>query len=420
MIPAAPFRKSKKKRKSVFITLFILLFLLLLSSSLGGLFWITYHHTSTNNSFLANQVVGHAFFVSSGQINENTTQGLNNELQINLSNIPALPAGKSYYAWLLSDKITSPEVSILLGALPVHSGTAKYLYHGDHQQTNLLATYSRLLITAEDTNNVPSFPSTDKSTWRFYGELPQTPSSTGSQHLSALDHLRNLLFEGSELHLLGIHGGLNIQLLGHTQKVWEWASSAKESWGNPEEVTLIHSMVVRILDYLDGAPQIHKEVNPGTSLSVNLLLKEDVPSGNSFLVDKVLAGVPLVNNTPNDGFPSYIARTAHELTRLMYSQVGKPEISAIASKDSKALFGHVQIWLESVRKDAEQLVNMTGAQLLQPSTQIILRDMSTQANYALVGLIDPTTNEVQSGVVQIYDDIQLLAIFDVIPYTLQK
>jgi serine/threonine protein kinase len=414
---AAPFRKTRKKHSRLFITLLVLLFLLL-SSSLGALYWIVYHHTSANPTSLANQVVGQAFFVSTGQLNENTTQGLKNELQLNLSHIPDLPAGKSYCAWLLSDRNTSPAVSILLGTLSVNSGTVKYLYQGDHQQTNLLAAYSRLLITEEETNSVPGHPSTDQHTWRYYAELPQTPSRNRTQHLSALDHLRNLLFEGAELHLLGIHGGLNIQLLGHTEKVLEWADNARDAW--PGDPASIHLQVVRILDYLDGVPLIHKEGDPGTSLSVNPLLKADVPSGTPFSVDKVLAGVPLVNIHTNDRLPSYIARTANELIRLKTSPGVTLEMQTIASNDSKALYGHVMNWLENVREDAKQLGMMTRAQVFQPSTQFILEDMAAQANYAVIGQFDPATGEVQPGVGQIYYDIQRLATFDLIPHILQK
>jgi hypothetical protein len=292
----------------------------------------------------------------------------------------------------------------LLGTLSVNAGTVKYLYHGDQQQTNLLATCSRLLITEEDTNNVPSYPSPDKNTWRYYAELPQIPSPTGTQHLSVLDHLRNLLFEGSQLKLLRIHGGLNIQLINHTQKVLELVSNARDSWGNPASVASIHSLVVRTLDYLDGTP----------------LIQQDVPSGTPLLVDNVLAQVPLVNNTPNDGNASYIARTANELNKLISSPGITPEMNTIASTDYMALYNHVQNWLLLVRKDAKQLVNMTGVQVLRPSTQTILDHMVTHANYALIGQLDQATNEVQAGVGQIYYGIQRLATFNVVPYTLQK
>src|SRR5690348_11841141 len=47
-------------------------------------------------------IVGNAFFISSGQLNEDSSQGLNDELLIQLHNVPNPSPGKSYYAWLLS------------------------------------------------------------------------------------------------------------------------------------------------------------------------------------------------------------------------------------------------------------------------------------------------------------------------------
>ena len=48
-----------------------------------------------NKSASSNQLVGHAYCVNSGQFNVNGPQGINDELQLNLSGIPFPPAGKS-------------------------------------------------------------------------------------------------------------------------------------------------------------------------------------------------------------------------------------------------------------------------------------------------------------------------------------
>ncbi len=394
---------AKRKRKGLFLTLVALLIFALIGAGLGTWLWLIHQANSANTASLANQVVGHAVFISSGQLNENNSQGIDDELQINLQNITDPAPGKSYYAWLLSDNNKNPMGSLWLGRLIVNAGSIQFLYRGDQQHDNLIANYSRLLITEETIHSVSISPSSDRSTWRYYAELPQTTSSFG-KHFRALDHLRNLLYQGSFIHLLGIDGSLNILLLTHVQKVWEWVSSARDSWGSQAAVALIYSLVVRSLDYLDGTPLIQKDVPPGTPL----------------LVDKVLAQVPLVTNVKNTGVAGYVDRIDGELNRLISSPGITPEMHAIASKDYVALYKDVQTWLENVRQDAKRLVSMTDAQVLQPSTQFILDDMVTQANYALVGQLDPTTDEVQPGVVQIYDDIQRLATFNVMPYTLQK
>jgi len=37
-------------------------------------------------------------------------------------------------------------------------------------------------------------PAADRSTWRYYAEIPQTPYGTSPQ-LSALDHIRHLFYK---------------------------------------------------------------------------------------------------------------------------------------------------------------------------------------------------------------------------------
>ena len=72
---------------------------------------------------------------------------------------------------------------------------------------------------------------------------------------------------------------------------------------------------------------------------------------------------------------------------------------------AKQISGHlpkVRLWLQNVYKDAKALLALRDAQLLQPSTLTLLDDLQTQANYVLVGQLDPSTGQVAPGVVQIH------------------
>ena len=53
----------------------------------------------------------------------------------------------------------------------------------------------------------------------------------------------------------------------------------------------------------------------------------------------------------------------------------------------------------------------------QPAALSILDDLFTQANHAFLGQFDPNTNTVKEGVVQIHNNIQKLATFDVMSCT---
>jgi hypothetical protein len=48
----------------------------------------------------ATPVVGDVVFLNSGQLNAQNSQGVDDEMQIDLHNIPNPAPGESYYAWL--------------------------------------------------------------------------------------------------------------------------------------------------------------------------------------------------------------------------------------------------------------------------------------------------------------------------------
>jgi len=67
-------------------------------------------------------------------------------------------------------------------------------------------------------------------------------------------------------------------------------------------------------------------------------------------------------------------------------------------------------WLEAVKKDAITLLN--DQQLNQANTLATFNNLADNAEYANSGQVDPITLQVQhNGVVQIYDEIQRLATF---------
>jgi hypothetical protein len=69
-----------------------------------------------------------------------------------------------------------------------------------------------------------------------------------------------------------------------------------------------------------------------------------------------------------------------------------------------------------VHQDAKLLVQMTAAQLLQPSSLSILNDLVMQAQNAYAGQLDPSTGASEGGAVWIYGNIERLVTFDVMPF----
>ncbi|MFL5658207.1 MAG: serine/threonine-protein kinase [Ktedonobacteraceae bacterium] len=394
----------KRRRKGLIIMLIALVLLVLVGSGMGTLFLLP---RGNGNPVTTSQIVGHAYFVSSGKLNKDSTQGINDELLIKLHNVPDPAPGTSYYAWLLNDYAWllnddghGSSTPMLLGRMPVHHGEVNQLYQSPHN-TNLLTTTSRLLITEENINITPANPSPTLSNWRYHAELPQTPDPTDTaHHFSTLTHLRYLLSEDPDLKQEGLSGGLATWLARNTGKVLEWAGSARDNWTAKSPI-LLRNQLISILEYLDGQS----------------LVQVDLPPHTPLLVDRRLASIPLLGfDTQEQTTPSYLRKINLHLTVIAQAPGTTPDKRELVNEINTAL-NYVKSWLKKVHDDAEKLVKLSDRQLLLPSSQVILDEMQTLAFYANVGRSDPFTSQVQAGVIQIQYDIERFATFDITPYT---
>jgi hypothetical protein len=398
-----------KRRKWLFIGLIAAVLLIVLSSGLTA--FLLGRPTTPSSQFVVQPIVGHAFFISSGQIGESSNQGIMDELQIELSNVPDPGFGKSYYGWLEPDSNqTATRAPVLLGALPVHNGKIEYLYPGDAQHTNLLATTYRFLITEEDAAVRPHIPSPDTSTWRYGAQLfpsvfpfspgirptstPQNRPSFANSSSTALTNLRYLLAQAPQLQL-SQPGGLDIWLFRNAEKILEWSVSSRDDW-QTQSFPLVHRSVVRILDYLDGIS----------------FVQQDAP-GEPVYVTPENAKVGLLDVDPHGQAHGFLYLIDVDLNALIQSPSTSPDQRRLAIQIDTAV-KNVEVWLANVRKDARQLEAMSPEQLAQTTTRDNLLDtMSNDALSAFAGRINPATGTVQEGVIQLHYDIQRLATFDI-------
>lgn len=365
------------------------------------------------NIFVSGPNVGHGFFLNSGQLNQSTTQGINDELEVDLANLPPPAAGKSYYAWLLGDVKQSEAIPLFLGRLTVEQGKLHFLYRGDRQHTNLLAIFSRFLITEDDAHTPSSNPLLDQHTWRYYAALPQIPDPADPLHFSMLDHLRHLLVESPELAIRGLHGGLAFWFAREAATVANLASSLGEDWHNRAAGT-IHDQVIRILEYLDG----------------QAISKTDLPSSVPWLADTQTAQVPLLGPPPKDADPpGYVFQneTPPGYVYLIQTHLNGAILAPEATSDQHRLAVQINGAIDSARQaltavyqDAKRLLALPGAQLLQPSALAMMNDLATQAQYAYTGQPDPSTGGTRGGSLWIYNNFQRLATFEVDLYAASK
>ncbi|MFL5629430.1 MAG: protein kinase domain-containing protein [Ktedonobacteraceae bacterium] len=410
--PTRPPLPARQRRGLLFGL--IALIIVLLGGSLGAYF--LFLRSGWGASPLTS-IAGHAFYVSSGQLADGA-QGIADQLQIDLQNVQAPPPGKSYYLWLLTDQDTTSKPD-LLGPAPVHppilltnnlpvqqNRTVHYIYLGDAEHNNLLSATSRLLITLQDAGKNPASPSTDHSTWLYYAQLPQALIPQDPTGLRGLDHIRHLYYNEDNLQVLALYGGLDIWVFRNTAKVVELSTSARDDFdGTTRNYSLMHNLFTAILDYLDGTPNVHLDVSPGTTVTAD----PTITKVGLLTVDPTRQGVAqfLATNPPGD-----LDHMRLHLSQLNRAPDATPQMHALSQEIIVAL-DNVKGWLQQVRTDARQLFHMTPNQLAQPAARAILNDLVTQATYAYIGQLDPITNTVKPGVLQAHYNVLKLATFDI-------
>ncbi len=398
--PPAP---ARKRRPGWLYIALVAVLLVVLAGSVFGVYLFNSRSTSPAQS----TIVGHVFFMSSGLLgNLSSTQGITDELVINLQNLSNPQPGKLYYAWLLDEDQTNLP-AVALGSLTLTHGQVTMMYK-DPLHNNLLANYGHFLVTEEDASPPPISPSLDATTWRYSAAFPTTPNPADTvNHFSVFNHLQHLLAQDPKLKAAGLGGGLDIWLFRDVTKVVEQAGSARDAQkvcasGNIAECDFLHRALVRVMDYLDGSTYVQADVPPNTPL----------------LINQTIARVALLEFDPvHQQPPGYLDHIGTHLRELASSPGVTAPQRALAIRIGQAI-NNVQAWLKAVHTDAKQLVNMNDSQLSQPAALSLLNDMLTQAKIALVGQFDPNTSTVKAGVAQIHDNIQGLATFDVAPCTI--
>ena len=405
--------------RSPLIALIVILIILLVLTTLGALFLFTQKNVKTTSAV---PVVGRVSLLSSGQLYLNNNQGINDEVLLDLHNIPALGSGKSYYAWLLGDASQTDVSWVLLGKLSVNGGNVHFLSPGDVAHSNLLNDLSRFLITEGDATTMPMNPLLDQSNWRYYAEIYQLPSLKDPNHFSLLDHLRHLIVQAPELKALGLSGGLSIWLMRNVQEISKWALSAKERW-EIHDAPFMRQQLVNILYYLDGectsadlqglpagvttAPENATIAHIAHFALLNPCVQEEQEQAETLK--------QVFQHTPHN----YVDHLLFHMAGVLLSPGATPNQRSVALHLNTAI-NNVKNWLGQVHLDALQLIQMSDAQLTQDSAFTILGDLEANARYAFAGRTDPNTGDMQQGAEWIFDNTQRLVTLDVTPYSAQS
>ncbi|HLZ56676.1 MAG TPA: serine/threonine-protein kinase [Ktedonosporobacter sp.] len=394
---AIPKRPGQRKKVAALLILFIVV--LLASGLTATLLWNAAHTSNT---------VGSAFFTSSGAAPGRENKGLNDIFQLRLSQIPQPGVGKRYYAWLLPDQDQSESPPRALGPLIVNSEVATLpMPYRDPQHENLVATFSRFLVTEEDTNPPPQGPSLDTRVWRYYAAIPQTspaPTCLGAiNQLSVLCHLRHLLSGDPELSQVQLQGGLNFWFLNNVEEVQKWA---RESVDHQNSADIRHKLV-NILYALDGTRCIEEDLQHGAPGLDN------TPDDPQLATD---AAIPLLDCDLTANAPGYLTHIHDHLNAMVMSPGVQDQQKGLAMQINTEL-NAIHAWLLQAQSDAHELLSMSNQQLLQSQGLSLRNEMDKLATNALSGGANTNTGVLEKGAVSMADQIQQLAIMPVVPYT---
>ncbi|GCE06551.1 hypothetical protein [Dictyobacter aurantiacus] len=353
-----------------------------------------------------NLVAGNAYFTSSELFNSDGTKGANDGLNVTLNNIAPPPANKSYYVWLLADSQASEANTVLMGKLPDISDHSATLSYVSPTHNNLLALGSRILITAENSSIPPSTPTTDKSMWRYYAEIPQGNSGSSAMNMGGdngdsmnmaagtqLDHLRHLLYQDPTLQ----NKDLNVDLKGgiafwFQQDIQEVMLLSRDARNKNNPATTKYD-VTKILDYIDGYKYV----------------AQDVPRGTKLLVDQKTSRIGLLTLDPEHENPTGFDKLmGHHLTGLIEAPQITPDQKQQINQINVNLNRIVDM-LTLIRSDATKLAT-------NPNDKTTLDDLYTQGCNAYYGAYDPGSGNRMGGAIWLYDHIQHLSSFTVKKY----
>ncbi len=196
-------------------------------------------------------------------------------------------------------------------------------------------------------------------------------------------------------------GGLDIWLYRNTQKVLEWAGSARDAQ-RTGGTAFIRRQLIRILDYLDGTYYIQKDL-PGSLL----------------LVNPTIAKIGLLTfDTEKQNPPGYVYHIGKHLREIASLSKSTSEQKALSAQINQSL-NKVGEWFRTIRSEALQLYRMTDSQLLSNDARSQLDALAVLANEAFVGQLN-SQGQVVDGVVQIHYDIQRLATFTIQACTIKQ
>jgi hypothetical protein len=318
----------------------------------------------------SNSVVGHVFF-------QDDALGHNDQLRIDMQNIPTPPQGKRYYAWLLDTAGQSKP----LGPLTVHNGSMTLLYTGDSNHTNLLSTVRSVFVTLENEGQSTPSASTTKATVYQAGFAA-----------ASFPYIQHILYRQPNFPT---NSGLIIGLFETIKGINDKAGSIVDSLQGTHDYVLAQRQATRIIELIDGS-------NYATSSGD---LPADLPSMLS-------APVGLISSSTQ---PGYIDTLAEQVDKVRETAGDNTALRQHAQNASNAVTD-LRNWIQKMRTYDIQILKATD--LSNPAVISTALQLKQLAQDAYTGrTIPPNQGPLpilgSAGAYQGYVECQYMATLDI-------
>jgi hypothetical protein len=364
--PRAPQKHKRATDTPIYIACAVLLLVLfVLGSAMGANLLLKSKQQPTTSPPVV--MSGHVFFVDDAL-------GHNDQLRIEMQNVPAPAKGKSYVAWFQDQN----DQTQLLGPLSVQNGSIIYTYPGNNQHTNLLTTIQNLSITQENSGRTPQTPSNQV--------VYQAQFDNG-----LLPSLKNILYATPSLPK---NQSVVAVLLDTIKSMNDKAGSINDTLQGQLDQGLVRRQATRIIEAIDGTNYAFSS--------------GDLPTKYHSLA---YASIGLLSSPRQKG---YLDILAAQLDTFQQAAQGHPEQLGHAQNVENALID-LRNWIQEIR--SYDITILKAPVLTQPtiiSTALQLKNVTADAYTGLTIPPNPAPKPVigSAGAYQAYTEAQYMAALD--------
>ncbi|WP_126549470.1 hypothetical protein [Dictyobacter kobayashii] len=291
-----------------------------------------------------------------------------------MQNIANPAQGKSYYAWLQTDK----QAFIPLGELPIHNKNIDFTYPGDNNHSNLIAYTQGIQITLETAGSTPKAPSNNIAYQANFA-------------VTTLAEIKNILYATPDLPQ---KSSVVVNMFDAIKSMNDKATSVVDSIQQTKDYNLARRQSTRLIEIIDGTQYARESGDLPAALPPQLnspigLLSSPNQQGYLDILDKHL-----------DNLKTAAGNNANLLQRIQNAKNGLQDLRG---------------WLQQMRQNDVQLLktnNLASNNNLSAALQL-----KQLAAYAYTGrTIPPDTapkpTPGSAGALQTYVEVQYMAALD--------